>query len=47
MTLRWLIDAVFGPIPINAFLNPHPNVLRRLANSKRKRRPHICYPLRH
>jgi hypothetical protein len=46
MTLRWLIDAVLGSIPIDALLCPHPNVARRLANSKRKRRPHICYPLR-
>jgi hypothetical protein len=45
-TLRWLVGAVIGPFVLDALLHADANVFRRLANSRRKRRPHICYPVR-
>jgi hypothetical protein len=46
-TLRWLVGAVIGPLVLDALLHADPNVYRRLAHARRKRRLHICYPLRH
>jgi hypothetical protein len=47
MISRWLVDAIIGAIPLDILLNANHNVHRRLANSRRKRKPQICYPLRH
>ena len=46
VTLRWLVGAVIGPLVLDALLHADPNLYRRLAHARRKRRPHICYPLR-
>jgi hypothetical protein len=43
---RCLLTAVFGGLAIDAFLHANPNVHRRLAHSRRKRKPHLRYPLR-
>jgi hypothetical protein len=45
-TLLWLVHAVIGPLTLDALLHADPNVYRRLAHPRRKRRPHICYPVR-
>jgi hypothetical protein len=46
MTLLLLALAVIGPLELDALLRAAPNVHRRLAHPRRKRRPHICYPVR-
>jgi hypothetical protein len=45
-SLRLLLNAVSGAPGIDDFLLANANVHRRLANSRRRRRPHIQYPLR-
>jgi hypothetical protein len=45
-TLSWLVRAVIGPLTLDALSHADANVYRRLAHSRRKRRPHICYPVR-
>jgi hypothetical protein len=44
--LRWLAGAVIGPLLPDALLHADPSVHRRLAHARRKRRAHICYPVR-
>jgi hypothetical protein len=45
-SLQWLFCAVIGPLTLDALLHADPNVYRRLAHSRRERKPDICYPLR-
>jgi hypothetical protein len=44
--LLLLVLAVIGPLALDALLRASPNVHRRLAHPRRKRKPHICYPVR-
>jgi hypothetical protein len=46
-TLRILLSMVFGTIALSDLLAANANVHRRLANSRRRRQPHVAYPLRH
>jgi hypothetical protein len=46
MISRCLVGLIIGTIPLDLLLNANHNVHRRLANSRRKRKPQICYPLR-
>jgi hypothetical protein len=46
ITRRILLLAVFGSLALDDLLHAGPNVHRRLANSRRKRKPHVCYPPR-
>ena len=43
----WLVQHVLGPLCLDDLLHAGPNVHRRLANSRRKRKPQVCYPVRH
>jgi hypothetical protein len=44
--LRVLLPAVLGALPINAVRDPGRNVHRKLADTRRKRKPQIRYPVR-
>jgi hypothetical protein len=44
--LRVLLNAVAGALGLEDFLRANRNVHRRLANSRRRRKPHVSYPLR-
>ena len=44
--LRCLLAAVFGSLLPAALLSASPAAYRRLAHTRRRRRPHICYPIR-
>jgi hypothetical protein len=46
ITRRVLLLAVLGDLTLGHLLQAGANVHRRLAHSRRKRKPHICYPLR-
>jgi len=46
-SLRLLLNAVTGALGIAEFLRANTNVHRRLAHSRRQRRPHVRYPIRH
>jgi hypothetical protein len=43
---RVLLLSVLGSLALSDLLNAGPNVHRRLAHSRRKRKPHVRYPLR-
>jgi hypothetical protein len=43
---RTLLLAVIGGLTVDHLLRAEPNVHRRLAHARRKRKPHIRYPLR-
>lgn len=45
MALRLLLTAVLGQLLIDDLLRAGPNVHRRLAHPRRKRRPHVSYPV--
>jgi hypothetical protein len=45
-SLRLLLNAVTGALGLDDFLLANATVHRRLANSRRRRRPHVSYPLR-
>jgi hypothetical protein len=40
-----LVLAVLGPVPINCMLNPRPALHWQLANTRRKRKPAVSYPV--
>jgi hypothetical protein len=44
--LRLLVLVVLGSLSFQHLLLAKPSVHRRLANTRRKRRPHVCYPVR-
>jgi hypothetical protein len=44
--LRVLLPAVLGSLPINAARDAGRNVHRKLADTRRKRKPQIRYPVR-
>jgi hypothetical protein len=46
ISLRLLLATVMGSVAPDDLLQAAANVHRRLAHSRRKRRPHVCYPLR-
>jgi len=46
ITRRLLLVAVMGSLALDDLLQAAANVHWRLAHSRRKRRPHVCYPLR-
>jgi hypothetical protein len=46
LTRRLLLLAIFGSLSLDDLLRAGPNVHRRLAHSRRKRQPHLSYPLR-
>jgi hypothetical protein len=46
ITLRLLLSAVSGALGLDDFLLANGNVHRRLAHSRRRRRPHVSYPPR-
>jgi hypothetical protein len=41
-----LLIAIIGAPTLHAFLNAGPRLHRRLANTKRKRKPQIAYPMK-
>jgi len=43
---RVLLIAVIGSITLDDLLKAATNVHRRLAHSRRKRKPHVRYPVR-
>jgi hypothetical protein len=43
---RALLTAIIGSLTVNDLLRADPDVHRRLAHSRRRRRPHIQYPVR-
>jgi hypothetical protein len=45
VTRRVLLLAVLGSLALDDLLHAGPNVHRRLAHSRRKRKPHVRYPL--
>jgi hypothetical protein len=45
--LRLLLSTVAGAIGLDDFLRAGWSVHRRLAHSRRQRRPNVRYPLRH
>jgi len=46
LTRRVLLTAIIGAITIADMLHASQNVHRRLAHSRRKRKPHVHYPVR-
>jgi hypothetical protein len=46
MSLRLLLASVMGDLGFDNFLLANANVHRRLAHSRRRRTPHVRYPLR-
>ena len=40
-----LVLAVLGPVPIRCMLNAEPALHRQLANTRRKRKPAVSYPV--
>ena len=46
ITRRVLLLAVLGSLNVEDLLHAGPNVHRRLAHSRQKRRPHVRYPIR-
>jgi hypothetical protein len=44
--LRVLLPAVLGVLPINAVRDADRNVHRKLADTRRRRKPQIRYPVR-
>lgn len=46
VTRRVLLIAIIGRIALDDLLNAGANVHRRLAHPRRKRKPHLCYPMR-
>ncbi len=46
LTRQVLLAAIIGALTITDLLHAHDNVHRRLAHSRRKRKPHIAYPVR-
>jgi len=47
ISLRLLLIAVAGTPGLDDFLRANANVHRRLAHSRRRRRPQLSYPLRY
>jgi len=45
-TLRILLSMVFGTLGLSELLAANASVHRRLANARRRRQPHVIYPLR-
>jgi hypothetical protein len=46
MSRRLLLLAVMGDLALDDLLRAADNVHRRLAHSRRKRKPHVSYPAR-
>jgi hypothetical protein len=46
MTLVVLLAEVIGPLSLVDFIAAGPAVHRHLANARRKRKPHVRYPVR-
>jgi hypothetical protein len=46
MSSRLSLNAVIGAVGLDDFLRANANVHRRLAHSRRRRRPQVSYPLR-
>jgi hypothetical protein len=45
-TFLLLVIAVMGTVTLHDWLTADPHVHRSLANTRRKRKPHVCYPVR-
>jgi len=46
ITRRVVLIAVIGRIALDDLPQAAANMHRRLAHPRRKRKPHVCYPLR-
>jgi hypothetical protein len=44
--LMVLISIILGPLSLASIVAPRAVVHRHLANAPRKRKPHVCYPVR-